>query len=334
MIKLFRIYLREHIASICMCIGFAGIFYVVFDLYNVRKDAVQYAFVLCAVWLVLYGAFGFAKYVRKHRELMEAEKKVDAGLDAMPEAASLAEADYQRIIRKISDEKMELESEGRIARQEMADYYGMWAHQIKTPIAALKVLLQTYGQSEEGVSFDSVKEMKLELFKIEQYVEMVLTYLRVGDMSADFTFEQYDLDEIIRQAIRKYSQMFIHQKIKLNYCPVERKVLTDEKWLVFVIEQILSNALKYTKEGSISIYMETGSLVIEDTGIGIWAEDLPRVFEKGFTGYNGRADKKSTGIGLYLCKSIMDKLRHDIRIESQVGKGTRVYLGLERQEII
>ena len=107
-------------------------------------------------------------------------------------------------------------------------------------------------------------------------------------------------------------------------------MLTDEKWLVFVIEQILSNGLKYTKKGSISIYMEEDALVIRDTGIGISPEDLPRVFEKGFTGYNGRRDKKSTGIGLYLCKSILDRLGHKIEIRSQVGQGTSVYLRLDR----
>jgi hypothetical protein len=172
------------------------------------------------------------------------------------------------------------------------------------------------------------------------------------DMSSDLSFKLCSLDLMIRQAVRKYSQMFILKKIRLEYGPVEKNVLTDDKWLVFVLEQILSNALKYTKNsgecGRISIYMEDGvsvkqennmnhqektesCLVIEDNGIGISPEDLPRVFEKGFTGYNGRTDKKSTGIGLYLCKSVMDKLRHEIWIESEVGKGTRVYLSLSRK---
>lgn len=151
---------------------------------------------------------------------------------------------------------------------------------------------------------------------MEQYVEMVLTYLRMEDMSGDLQFEKVSLDKILKQSVRKYSQMFILQKIRLDYRSVERIVLTDEKWLEFVIEQILSNALKYTKNGGeIRICLEEKRgqecLVIEDNGIGIQAEDLPRVFEKGFTGYNGRADKKSTGIGLYLCKRSW--IRWDIR---------------------
>ena len=131
---------------------------------------------------------------------------------------------------------------------------------------------------------------------------------------------------MILQAVHKYAPMFIRKKLTLNYNAVDEKVVTDEKWLVFVVEQILSNAIKYTAEGGISIYMEDGALIIEDTGIGILAEDLPRVFEKGYTGYNGRSDKKASGIGLYLCRQILQKLGHKVYVESEPGKGTRVKL--------
>lgn len=149
--------------------------------------------------------------------------------------------------------------------------------------------------------------------------------------------EKYSLDAIVRQVIRKYSQMFILRKIHLQYAKTSQCIVTDEKWLQFVLEQVLSNALKYTKDGGmIFIYTEEKEnkkcLVIEDSGIGIQAEDLPRVFEKGFTGYNGRADKKSTGIGLYMCKKIMERLNHQIWIESEIDKGTKVYLDLAREE--
>ena len=208
-------------------------------------------------------------------------------------------------------------------------------HQIKTPIAALRVLIQVYEDSENKDLMRLVRDMKLEIFKIEQYVEMVLTYLRMETMSSDLVFEVCSLDAAVRQAVRKYSQMFILQKIRLQYNPTERKVLTDEKWLVFVIEQLLSNALKYSRpgEGRVSVYIEKEELVIEDNGIGIYPEDLPRVFEKGFTGYNGRRDKKSTGIGLYLCRSVTDKLKHGLRIESEPGKGTRVFLNFYRSRL-
>ena len=201
----------------------------------------------------------------------------------------------------------------------------------------MRNFIEALTSESKNPALPELKEMKMELFKMEQYVEMVLTYLRMEDMSGDLQFEKVSLDKILKQSVRKYSQMFILQKIRLDYRPVERIVLTDEKWLEFVTEQILSNALKYTKNGGeIRICLEEKRgrecLVIEDNGIGIQAEDLPRVFEKGFTGYNGRADKKSTGIGLYLCKKIMDKMGHKIWIDSEVGKGTRVYLELTRKE--
>jgi len=181
-------------------------------------------------------------------------------------------------------------------------------------------------QSTENAQND---ELSMELFKIEQSVEMVLQYLRLDSESTDYILKEYDLDDIVRQAVRKYARLFIRQKISLDFRETNRRVLTDEKWLVFVIEQILSNALKYTTEGKISIYAAGTTFVIADTGMGIQGEDLPRVFEKGFTGYNGRIDKKSTGIGLYLCKRILTRLGHTIAIQSRVGVGTRVILGLD-----
>lgn len=320
---------REHIKDICLYAGFAGVFIVVFYLYNIELEAVKYGFLLTFVWVLVYGVAGFIRYYGRHRALVETEQKIITELEGMPAPGTLIEEDYQNILRRLYEDKLEIESDMRISKQETADYYGMWVHQIKTPIAAMRILLQSW--EEEGDKESALRrDMKVELFKIEQYVEMVLLYLRMGDMSSDLDFQEYQLDDVIRQAIRKYSKMFILRKIRLDFQETGKRVLTDEKWLVFVIEQILSNGLKYTKKGSISIYMEEDALVIRDTGIGISPEDLPRVFEKGFTGYNGRRDKKSTGIGLYLCKSILDRLGHKIEIRSQVGRGTSVYLRLDR----
>ncbi|WP_286153863.1 sensor histidine kinase [Sporofaciens musculi] len=372
--KTTRAFFRERKRELGLCAILLGTFAVVSYLYGIRMDAVEYALLLSAVWALLLGIPDYLRFVRRHKELLEAEKGLESGIDGIPDACTLLEEDYQRIITRLYEARIEAESAGRIARQEMVDYYGMWVHQIKTPIAAMYVLLQAleecqledegtpqhtltdeaqmleedklrgtlghpfrdeahwpHGGMDCGAPFGYLKEMKMELFKIEQYVEMVLTYLRMEEMSSDLSFESCSLDSIIKQAVRKYSQMFILKKIQLVYTPIEMKVLTDEKWLVFVLEQILSNALKYTSAGKISVYTKgQNCLVIEDTGIGIWPEDLPRVFEKGFTGYNGRKDKKSTGIGLYLCKSVIDKLKHQIWIESEAGKGTKVYLSLQR----
>lgn len=310
---------------------FAGILF----LCNVQKDAVEYGLLLAVIFYILGIVLQFARFKTQHNILKNIEATLEVGMDRLPDTSNQIELDYQNIVRKLERQNGELKSHERIFRQEMTDYYGMWVHQIKTPIAAMHVIEQTL--EEEYPEQKNVKELKLELLKIEQYVEMVLTYLRMEDMAGDLQIERCALDRLIKQAVRKYSQMFIYRRIQLQYRPVSKMILTDEKWLQFVLEQILSNALKYTNDGGrISIYTKEKEgqdwLVIEDNGIGIQAEDLPRVFEKGFTGYNGREDKKSTGIGLYMCQKIMERLNHRIWIESEVDRGTKVYLGITRKD--
>lgn len=199
---------------------------------------------------------------------------------------------------------------------------------VKTPIAAMRLLL-----GEE--SFPLREEAAGELFKIEEYVDMVLQYLRTDEQTSDYVLQDCDLEKLVRGAVRKYAPQFIRKKLKISFQIQPVRVLTDEKWVGFIIGQILSNALKYTKRGTISIYQESGNprrLIIEDTGIGIAPEDLPRVFERGYTGYNGRQDKRATGIGLYLAKKIADRLNHTIEIQSVQGQGTKVLLDFSREE--
>ena len=332
MIKLLGSFLKEKRGDICLYIGFIGVFYVIFSLSNLPVDAVNYAFFLSAIWLLGYGIFKFNQYYKKGVAVIEAKQRLEEVTENLPATRSYIELEYQAIIQNMYKKMSDLQSAERIGRQEMKDYYSMWAHQIKTPIAAMKVLAQAAGDTEDARTYELLQDMQTELFKTEQYVEMVLTYVRMEDMSGDLMLKEYALDNLIKQALKKYSRMFAMQKLALHYEALRVIVTTDEKWLVFVLEQILSNALKYTKSGSIHIYLSPDApktLVIEDTGIGIAPEDLPRIFEKGYTGCNGRADKRSTGIGLYLCRQIMEKLSHTIRIESEMGAGTKVYLGLD-----
>lgn len=176
--------------------------------------------------------------------------------------------------------------------------------------------------------------MREELFKIEQYAEMALTFQRLEGIAEDLVLQEYNLGDLIRQAVKKYSVLFINKGLGLEFGEMDYRIVTDEKWFVFCVEQLLSNSIKYTLEGGISLQAERDEAAerirfsIEDTGIGIRAEDLPRIFEKGFTGYNGRLDKKSTGIGLYLCRRIFDHLGIRVKVESEAGGGTRVTLGL------
>ena len=291
-----------------------------------------YAFLLVILWNVIWFTLVFIRYEKRQRILEENQGKIRTEAGGFPEAESRESEMYQELIQQLYEQKKELESSVQIEKQELSDYYSMWVHQIKTPIAALGVLIQSGEEVQESPKAQELtRSMKMEVFRIEQYVDMVLTYLRMGSATSDYAFRICSLEELVRQAVRKYSQMFIMTRTRLHLEIQDQKILTDEKWLIFVIEQILSNAVKYARGGEISIYTEDKTLVIADDGIGIAEEDLPRIFEKGFTGYNGRANKKSTGIGLYLCKTIIDRLHHTIWIESKPEKGTKVYLNFDRE---
>lgn len=318
----------ERIAVLVSGILFAVIFWI----YEIPVEIAGYAFLLVILWNVIWFTLVFIRYEKRQRILEENQGKIRTEAGGFPEAESRESEMYQELIRQLYEEKKELESSVQIEKQELSDYYSMWVHQIKTPIAALGVLIQSGEEVQESPKAQELtRSMKMEVFRIEQYVDMVLTYLRMGSATSDYAFRICSLEEIVRQAVRKYSQMFIMTRTRLHLEIQDQKILTDEKWLTFVIEQILSNAVKYARGGEISIYTEDKILVIADDGIGIAEEDLPRIFEKGFTGYNGRANKKSTGIGLYLCKSIIDRLHHTIWIESKPEKGTKVYLNFDRE---
>ena len=321
-LSVIRGYIKQNIKVLLLFIVFALVFCIVFSLYDLEIEAIYYSIMLCTFIGLIYICINFINYYKKHIQLYKLQNEISISLENLPSPKTLIEEDYTNLILTLNKEYKTYISKSDIAKSDMIDYYTMWVHQIKTPISAMKLLIQT---SESEISSD----LSSELFKIEQYVEMVLSYIRLGSNKNDFVLKEYDLDNIIRQAIRKYAPLFIRKKISLDFQPTTYKVLTDEKWLVFVIEQLLSNAIKYTNKGKISIYsLENKKLVIEDTGIGISKEDIPRIFDKGFTGYNGRTDKKATGLGLYLCKNILDKLSHKISIESEVGVKTKVILDL------
>lgn len=320
------LYMYKNWRPVALFTLFVLCFTIVFSLSHLPLSPILYAILLCSYIALVFSIIDFVKFKNQYKKLKNAEKTIMVQLEQLPEPRNAIEQKYQDLLQILYKNKNDLTVQADNSQRDLVDYFTQWTHQIKTPIAAQRLLLQSDQKGQRA-------ELELELLKIEQYVEFVLQYLRLETMSNDLVFKQYELDDIIKQAVRKNAKMFISKKISLNYSDVNEKVLTDEKWLLFVLEQILSNALKYTKEGSISIYMKDKQLIIEDTGIGIQVEDLPRVFDKGFTGFNGRAFKQSTGIGLYLCKQILTKLSHDIKIDSEVGKGTKVIIDLETREI-
>ena len=324
--KTFLAWLKARLWEIILFAGLILIFSAVVWLSGAGGLLARYTALLCTALALAVALADLRRFALRHRQLSDALKSIRVSDEQLPPPGDLIGEDYTRLIRALGEEKTRAAGAMDLRRREMEDYFTLWAHQIKTPIAAMRLILQTRPENSAG-------ELSQELFRVEQYVEMVLNYLRLDSDSTDFVFKTCDLDGIIRQCVRKYAKQFIRKKISLEYEGTEVQVLTDEKWLCFVIEQLLSNALKYTNTGSIRIFTQGETLVIEDTGIGIAPEDLPRVFEKGYTGYNGRTDKKATGIGLYLCKRILQKLGNEISISSAVGQGTRVSIDLRREEL-
>ena len=320
-------YIKQHRLALLAFVLCAVLFAATFLFYRFPLKAVLYPTVLCLVLLAGFAAADIVRTRKKHAEL-ERIKCFDAKLaDSFPEADGVLEADYQEIIHLMREQHERAEQRTEQGLREMMDYYTVWVHQIKTPIASMRLALQSEDTAES-------RQLQSELGRIERYVEMVLTFLRLGADSTDYVIKEHELDDIVRGAVKKLAGDFINKKIKLEYTELDEKVLTDEKWLSFVVEQVLSNALKYTSEGTVSIYTESPkTLCIRDTGIGIAADDLPRVFENGYTGYNGRSDKRASGIGLYLCRRICNKLGHTISAESKAGEGTVIRIGLDKKKL-
>ena len=312
-------------------------------LIGARKQDLVYAAVLDAILLLITVLVGFFRYSSKVKALSNALKRPVEEQAKLLEATDDVEILYHRLLENQSIARSESESSAAIRQSQMRDYYSMWVHQIKTPISAMKLLLEVereeLGQiicddeQSQYLLSDNMDSFEDELFRIEEYVSMALQYQRVSSTENDFVLEKVSVDGVIRDTIKKYAKIMIRRHIGINYSGTGQEVYTDGKWLAFMLEQILSNAIKYTPQGFVTI--ETAEekdrffITIKDTGIGIKAEDLPRVFEKGYTGYNGHADKKATGIGLYLCRQMADKLGHTIRMESEIGKGTKVWIGFD-----
>lgn len=322
--KIFGAYIKQKSKILLIILLFCIIFAIVFYLYKLPVEAVIYPSLLCILFGTILIVLDFAKIKRRYKILEKLGNMPSAMIDELPSVSNINDYGYQRIIRSLQKEISQLESDSNNRFNDMVDYYTVWAHQIKTPIASMRLTLQN---EDTPLS----RKLLSDLFRIEQYVEMIMAFLRLDSTSSDYVFKEHNIDTIIRQAVKKYANEFIDRKISLVYNPIDYTVVTDDKWLSFVIEQILSNALKYTQKGSIKIYMnENMMLCIEDTGIGIAPEDLPRIFEKGYTGYNGRSDKKASGLGLYLCKRICKNLDTGITVLSEIDKGTIVRIDLKQ----
>ena len=325
--EILKSYLKKNTKTYILFVVFIAIFFFMFYLYNLPLEALIYTGSLCFLAGLIGNTMDFINYRKSYKKLKFLEENIINDREDLPKSLDIRIDYYHKIIEKLYEELEKLTQENRQKNTDMVDYYSMWVHQIKTPIAAMNFLLDNEEVDQ--------KILQQELFKIERYVEMVLTYIRLDSTSSDYVITKINLDEVVKDSVKKYATIFINKKIKLNYVSHETIVISDKKWLSFAIEQILGNSVKYSSAGG-EITIETceNKLVIEDNGIGIKEEDLPRIFEKGFTGFNGRYEKKSSGLGLYLCKKTLDKLGHHIEISSKVGEGTRVEITFPKEDTL
>lgn len=323
-------YIKSRAVPLLCVITAAVIFEVVFSLYSLPTEPVLYSALLAVTAVLIMLAASFASAYKKHKALCRLKNDITLSLDNLPKPKTSDDKDYAALLDVLYSSRNELLQQNAEIIRSTNEYYTVWVHQIKTPIAAMRLMLQNSGGK------DSLKLLE-ELLRIEQYVDMALCYIRLGSSDSDLVLREYGLDDIIKRAVRKYSTQFICKKLRLDYKPLSQSIFTDEKWLLFVIEQVLSNAVKYTQSGGISIYCETCGektlLCISDTGIGIDPADLPRIFENGYTGINGRQDMRASGLGLYLCRRICKMLGFSISAVSEVGCGTIIKLDITQGEI-
>lgn len=304
-----RRYLREHLPLAGLLALFAGTFALVLSLYHLPTEPVAYASALCAVMGLIALIWGFVRYRRAHQ------------------ARTLSEADDQAIMQRLLHDVRAAQSDLAAYRQDSTDYFTAWVHQIKTPLSVMRLQLQSEDTPEN-------RAMLAELFQMEQYVTMALSYARLGNPTKDLVLTRVPLDPVIRQAIRDFAPLLIRKKLRLQYEPTTESALTDSKWLLFILHQLLSNAVKYTERGRVSIRVTSApAIIVADTGIGIAPEDVPRVFEKGYTGYNGRGGQKSTGLGLYLVHQTAEMLHCRVSLSSRIGEGTSVTIDLHQEEL-
>ena len=278
-----------------------------------------YFFLLCCFVTILFFTWDILAEMQVYRqEILYGGREAESPLEIV--LAEKLEAREMELYQQSSDSERKL--------TDLLDYYTLWVHQIKTPIAASQLLVA------EVADRQLKQQLEQEIFKIDSYTNLVLQYLRLESFHDDLVLKQVQIEDLVKEIIRKYALFFIQKGLNVNLYDLDKEIVTDKKWLLVVIEQIISNSLKYTKEGGLEIYMEGQELCIKDTGIGIKNSDVLRVFERGFSGYNGRLTQQSSGLGLYLSKKISEELGHQIRIESEVGKGTTVRIQFAQVNLV
>ncbi len=294
---------------------------------KVWEDNILYMNIVALFAFLIYL---LGSYTTRNRYYHEINRIIHDGHElliySLPETHNYEQKLFKLLLIKMYDEQNARLEIINAEKRDNFEFITTWIHEIKTPIAVSNLLIENNRGKESDGLLNSLQE---EMDRIDRLVEQVLYYSKVDDFSKDYFISEIALNKLINEVIKKHAKTFIHKNIKIEISSMDIEVSSDKKWLLFILDQIIFNSLKYTGQGCvIKIYPERDErekrLIIMDNGIGIKAEDLERVFDRGFTGYNGREFTKSTGMGLYLTKKLARKLGHDVSIDSVYGQFTRV----------
>ncbi len=314
-------YLYRIRMNILLHTGICLSIFLICGLYHLPMAPVRYIVFFITSMALLFGALGCHLYRRRIQYLTELLAGSTYQLGKLPEPRDALERTYQQLLLRTNERSTQAEIAAEERLHTAQHYYTTWSHQAKTPLAAMRLLI-----GEEPLDRSGLEN---ELLKAEQYVEMALQYQRILSTENDLLLSPCSLEKVVKQTVKGLAPLFISKKLSMEIGNIQTTVLSDEKWLGFVLEQLLTNAAKYTTSGGVRIELLPGKgtcLLIEDTGIGIRPEDLPRVTDWGYTGQNGHLSAHSTGIGLALCRETLNMLGHTMTIQSQVGVGTRIIL--------
>lgn len=324
MFKNLKFYLKDRLDFIIIYFFSVIITLVVNNLYKISNKGVKYSIVLSGLLIFIMGLKDYFNYNYNINYL----ERIDSGYDDIKtKKDSKIEKEYQKIIYNLEKEIKDINNKNLEEKNKLYEDYVIWIHQIKTPISAISMI---FNELEGEIRQD----LKHELFRIDRYTDMALNNIRLQSISEDLDIREYNLEDLVKKVLKEYYIQFNYKNNKLILKDFNKKIITDKKWFMFIFEQILSNAIKYTNNGEITIGVENYRLYIKDTGIGIREEDINRLFSRGFTGFTGREMRKATGLGLYMSKKIANSLGHTLEIKSEVGKGTTVYIGIDSNNIL
>ena len=313
-LKLTKAFIWEHKATYLVWVLLLGTQSLTLYLSHQTQVILGDTLLFSCLIIFSYTLVAFDRWQKKLRQLQLLQTNFSHEL--LPSSTSQVEILYQQIAEELEQKLVAELEHSRLKKQEMLEDFGIWLHQVKTPVSALDLLIQAQGNDPK---------MRAELFKVNEYLQLMLNYLRQQLDNSDLVFEQVALDKVIKEVLKKYALFFAQKGLRVEFIDLDTTtVTTDKKWLIFILEQLIFNAIKYTNTGTITFIFNGDHLAIKDTGIGIQSQDIPRVFEKGFTGYNGRQDQRASGLGLYLSQKVALKLGCKLELTSKVGQGTTV----------